>query len=91
MNEDQSILYSDLAVSSGDASGDTSGDVKEGDAVVTSYISDRYLPGLLIGYVKTVEKDYTNLTYSGTITPAVDFQHLRTVLVILDKKQQEGD
>ena len=32
--------------------------------------------------------DANNLTKSGTITPAVDFEHLRSVLVITDKKRQ---
>jgi rod shape-determining protein MreC len=33
--------------------------------------------------------DSNNLTKSGTVTPAVDFEHLQEVLVILDKKQTE--
>ena len=57
--------------------------------MVTSYISDRYLPGLVIGYVKSVQKDSNNLTKSGTITPVVDFRHIREVLVVLDKKETE--
>ena len=40
----------------------------------------------MIGYVSEIEQDANNLTYSGTITPAVDFRHLQEVLVILDKK-----
>jgi rod shape-determining protein mreC len=31
--------------------------------------------------------DSNNLTKSGTITPAVDFEHIEEVLVILNKKQ----
>ena len=62
--------------------------VKEGDKVVTSNISDKYLPGLLIGYITSIESDSNNLTHSGTITPAVDFEHMDEVLVILDLKQQ---
>ena len=60
--------------------------VKTGEQVVTSHISDKYLEGILIGYVNTIDRDSNNLTYSGTITPAVDFQHLQEVLVVLDKK-----
>lgn len=62
--------------------------VKEGDKVVTSNISDKYLPGLLIGYITTIESDSNNLTHSGTLTPAVDFEHIDEVLIILDLKQQ---
>lgn len=58
-----------------------------GDKVVTSNISDKYLPGILIGYINKIETDSNNLTKSGTITPAVDFEHLTEVLVILNTKQ----
>ena len=53
---------------------------------MTSNISDKYLPGLLIGYIDTVTNDANNLTRSGTITCASDFDHLETVLVITDMK-----
>ncbi len=61
--------------------------VVEGDKVVTSNISDKYLPGILIGYINTINTDANNLTKSGYITPAVDFEHLEEVLVILEMKQ----
>lgn len=67
---------------------DSEGKVKEGDKVVTSNISTKYLPGLLIGYITSMEADANNLTHSGSITPAVDFEHMDQVLVILDLKQQ---
>ncbi len=60
--------------------------VAVGDAVVTSNISDKYLPGILIGYVTTISEDTNKLTKSGTITPVVDFAHLQDVLVILELK-----
>ncbi len=62
--------------------------VTEGDKVVTSDISDKYLPNILIGYIYTINMDANNLTKSGYITPAVDFEHLGEVLVITDLKQQ---
>lgn len=62
--------------------------VAEGDKIVTSDISDKYLPNILIGYVHTINMDANNLTKSGYITPAVDFEHLGEVLVITDLKQQ---
>ncbi len=79
MNQEQVIGFSDLKCEE-DA-------VKTGEQIVTSHISDKYLEGILIGYVSTIERNSNNLTYSGTITPAVDFQHLQEVLVILDKKE----
>jgi rod shape-determining protein MreC len=61
--------------------------VKEGDKVVTSTISDKFLPNILIGYISSIDKDANNLTKSGRIVPAVDFEHLGEVLVITDLKQ----
>jgi len=60
-----------------------------GDQVVTSQISDKYLQGILIGYISSITKDTNNLTKRGTITPVVDFEHLEEVLVILQKKEIE--
>lgn len=59
-----------------------------GDKVVTSNISDKYLPGILIGYINSIDTASNNLTKSGTITPAVDFEHLQEVLVIMELKKQ---
>lgn len=60
--------------------------VNVGDQIVTSYISDKYLQGILIGYVSEVNVDSNNLTRSGYITPAVDFKNLQEVLVITTTK-----
>ena len=48
--------------------------------------ADQYQEGILIGYIASIEKNANNLTKSGTITPVVDFQHLREVLVITTLK-----
>ena len=61
--------------------------VRNGDKVVTSNISDKYLQGILIGYVKDVKLDSNNLTQSGYIVPAVDFNNLPEVLVITQLKE----
>lgn len=61
--------------------------VSIGDMVVTSNISDKYLPGILVGYVSSVQDDNNDLTKSGTVTPVVDFKHLSDVLVILQLKE----
>lgn len=65
---------------------DSKNKVKEGDAVVTSNISSKYLPGILIGYIAKKDTDSNDLTSSGTITPVVDFSHLSEVLVITELK-----
>ena len=61
--------------------------VVKGDQVVTSAISDKYLPGISVGSITEIEKDSNNLTKSGYITPAVDFKRLNTVLVVTDLKK----
>ena len=61
--------------------------VVEGDKVVTSSISDKYLPGILIGYISSIETDTNKLTKSGQLVPAVDFEHLSEVLVITKQKE----
>ncbi len=67
---------------------DSDNQVGPGAKVVTSQVSDKYHSGLLIGYVQELHMDANNLTKSGTLTPAVDFEHLRAVLVITDEKRQ---
>jgi len=79
MTENRQILFSNLD--------DSEDIVAIGDVVVTSNISDKYLPGIMIGYVASVETDTNELTKSGTITPVVDFKHLSDVLVILQLKE----
>ena len=61
--------------------------VEQGDQVVTSQISSKYLPGISIGYIQEITSDSNNLTKSGYITPVVDFEHLDIVLVITQMKQ----
>lgn len=61
--------------------------VEEGYEIVTSTISPKYLPGILIGYVSDVTLDSNNMTKSGYLTPAVDFTNLTTVLVITELKE----
>ena len=70
---------------------DSDNAVKEGDKIVTSHVSDKYLPGILIGYISSISMDANNLTKSGLITPAVDFEHLEEVLVITELKQVVED
>lgn len=65
---------------------DSDNTVGIGDKIVTSNISDKYLPGILIGYVNTVEADSNNLTKSGTLKTAVDFEHITDVLIIMQLK-----
>ena len=65
--------------------------VSEGDMVVTSKISNKFIPGILVGYVTETTKDSNELTQSGKIIPVVDFEHIDEVLVITKLKEQLKD
>lgn len=78
MNEGQVIAFSELR--------DEDNEVAVGDPVVTSYVSDQYQQGILIGYIASIETNANKLTKSGTVIPAVDFEHIEEVLVILETK-----
>lgn len=66
---------------------DKDADVSDGDELVTSYISDKYLSGITIGYVSDITLDTNNLTKSAKVIPVVDFSNIQEVLVIKEKKQ----
>lgn len=90
---DTCIVSGDLSLmSSGQISFDqmenNDNPVAVGDQIVTSYISDKYLQGILIGSISEVNVDSNNLTRSGYIIPAVDFRNIQEVLVITTTKAE---
>ena len=78
MNERQQLEVTDMR--------DKDNKAKAGDQLVTSAISDRYLPGIPIGYLTEVSEDSNKLTKSGYLATVVDFEHLEKVLVIRHTK-----
>ncbi len=62
-------------------------DLKVGDEVITSKISNEYLDGILIGYISDVEYDTSNTTKIAYLTPVVDFERLEEVLIITELKE----
>lgn len=83
MNEMMVITFSELR--------DDENLVKVGDPVITSYVSDQYHQGILIGYISSIENGPNNLTKIGTITPVSDFEHIEDVLVIKKLKDVGSD
>ncbi|EXG86824.1 rod shape-determining protein MreC [Lacrimispora sp.] len=61
-------------------------DVKDGDKIVTSNISSVFLPGILVGYASGITNDTNNVTKSGYLIPAANFDSLQEVLVITKLK-----
>lgn len=57
--------------------------VLPGDAVVTSGLSQYYPKGLLLGQVLSVAPSAGGLTETATVKPAVNFNQLETVMVVL--------
>ena len=62
-------------------------DVNEGDMIVTSNVSTKYLPNILIGYARDLKDDSSRLTKSGYILPVVTFDTISEVLVITKLKE----
>lgn len=56
--------------------------INEGDEIYTSQDSSKFLPGILIGYVSDIKLDANNMSKTAYLTPVVDFQHLKEVLII---------
>lgn len=66
----------------------TDGDIKDGDRIVTSNISSKFLPGILIGYASDITTDSTRLTKSGYLVPVAQFDSLQEVLVVTKLKAE---
>ena len=66
--------------------------VKKGDTVITSPYSDRFPPGVPIGYVEEVDQDQETNTYVLKVRTSTDFysiQHAYVVKNILEEEMQE--
>lgn len=61
-------------------------DLKDGDKIVTSNTSSVFVPGVLVGYAAEITNDTNNVTKSGYLIPAAEFDSLQEVLVITDLK-----
>jgi len=66
-------------------------DIKDGDKIVTSNISTKYVPGLLVGYATDITEDQSRLTKSGYIVPAASFDTMQEVLIITDVKKTQDE
>lgn len=66
---------------------DKDAEISDGDEIVTSKISEDYLPGILIGTVSDIELDPNQMTKTAKLTPVVDFERLEDVLIITELKE----
>lgn len=67
------------------------GDIKDGDPIVTSNISSKFMPGILVGYAADITVDPERLTKSGYLLPVADFDNLQEVLIITGTKDTGED
>ena len=60
--------------------------IQDGDRIVTSNISSKFMPGILVGYAVDIRDDEKKLMKTGYLIPAADFDDLTEVLVLKDVK-----
>lgn len=60
-------------------------DIKEGDKVVTSGLSDAYPKGIIVGTVSKISNDEFGISSVIQVTPAVDFDNIRYVSILKEK------
>jgi rod shape-determining protein MreC len=65
--------------------------VKKGDTVVSSPYSDKFPPGLPIGYIDKIEQDRETNTYKLKIRTAVDFNTVQHAYIVKNLLQEEMD
>lgn len=65
--------------------------VKKGDTVVSSPYSDKFPPGLPIGYVEKIDQDQETNTYKLKIRTAVDFYSVQHAYIVKNLLQEEMD
>ena len=63
-------------------------EIKEGDLVTTTGLTDYFPSGLLIGYVKNIVKDEYDLNSVIEVTPSVSFNDV-SIVTILNRKAKE--
>ena len=62
-------------------------DIQEGDVIVTSGFGGMYPKGLVVGLVSSLENDEAGLLKIALLEPAVDFQKLEDVAVIVASRE----
>jgi rod shape-determining protein MreC len=58
-------------------------DIKVSDGNITSGLGGVFPKGLVVGYVRSVQRERSGLFQTVEVEPAVDFAHLEEVLVVL--------
>jgi rod shape-determining protein MreC len=64
--------------------------INENETVLTSGLSSIYPKGIVIGTIRSVETENKGLLLNTVVIPAVDFNHLEEVLVIINYHPPDG-
>ncbi len=62
----------------------------KGDTIITSGLGNVFPRGMVIGTVDSSQVGDFGLTYTATITPAADFDHLTEVLVVIQHTEADS-
>ncbi|REE69501.1 rod shape-determining protein MreC [Paenibacillus taihuensis] len=65
--------------------------LKKGDTIITSGLGNVFPRGMVIGTVESSQVGDFGLTYTATITPAADFDHLTEVFVVQPVETEESE
>ncbi|BES64815.1 hypothetical protein SANA_12540 [Gottschalkiaceae bacterium SANA] len=85
---DQGILEGDLNTVHEGFLFNTEANVATGDDLVTTGISDYYLPGILIGEVTSIQKEGDQLVKHLQVETLVDFQKIKSVFIIREAEYE---
>jgi rod shape-determining protein MreC len=85
---DQGILEGDLDAVHEGFLFNAEANVAEGDDLMTTGISDYYLPGILIGKVTSIQKEGDQLVKRLQVETLVDFQKIKSVFVIQEANDE---
>lgn len=65
--------------------------IKSGQTVITSGLSDYYPKGIKVGTINRVLKDSNGLTLSAAVDPAVDFDRLEELFIVTAYRQRSDE
>lgn len=63
--------------------------LQDGDRIVTSNLSSKFMPGILLGYAVEITEDEKRLMKTGYLVPAADFDDMSEVLVLTEVKSDQ--
>ena len=63
--------------------------IKEGDTIVTSGLGQIYPKDIMVGKVTSVTEDKVKVMKSAVVEPAVDFNKLESLFIVVPKDTRE--